>query len=65
MGEDTQGRVRYVRRRPADRPRCVLCGRPYTAGSTRGPVTYYYPACRCVVRNVKAIRPVLAKGITP
>lgn len=56
MREDTQGRVRYVRRRAIDRPRCWVCGTPYWAGSTRGPITYYYPGCRCRVHNVKAIR---------
>lgn len=51
-----QGRIRYARRRPADRPLCPHCAAPYRAGSTRGAVTYYYPTCRCLVRNCKRFR---------
>jgi hypothetical protein len=51
-----QGRVRYARRRPADRPRCPHCAAPYRAGSTLRAVTYYYPTCRCLVPNRKCLR---------
>lgn len=61
---DTQGRVLYVRRRKEDRPRCGRCGTPYRAGSTHGPVTYYYPACRCVVPNRKMRRRPLDESCT-
>ena len=56
MTEDTQGRVLYVRRRKQNAPRCPRCGRRLLAGSTRGAVVYYYPACRCVIPNRKMYR---------
>jgi len=63
---DTLGRVVYVRRRKRDAPRCPQCQRRYLAGSTQSrvstetpySVTYYYPACRCLVRPTKVPREV-------
>jgi len=51
VDKDTARRALYVRRRKRDRPICVCCGRPYAAGSTRGPVTYYYATCQCMGRS--------------
>lgn len=58
MTQDTQGRVVYVRRRKRDAPRCPQCQRRYLAGSTQRALTYYYPACRCLVRSTKVPRQV-------
>lgn len=63
-GPDSQGRVAYARRRKRDRPVCPVCGTPYRCEHTAGPVSYYYPRCRCRVPNRKVFRERVYYGST-